>query len=396
MKRQVLLIVLNIFLFQYFFYLKEFSLLYISSKIIFPFVNLLFSLILFLEYLYNKNKIEYTQTFLFIFIYLVFQSSVLSFIYFDQDLIWGLTAQVKLLPLFFLSISFYVWRYLSVSWSEIEVSIKILSWITIFVMYYFEILFDPTNLVIPEGNMFIQYDDFRGFRYNFPIFVIQLFFFVSLYNIKKSYTRIDLIYLFMVIIYISILSQRRIETVSMFAVLFYFYYGYLSSYVKILSIIGFFALIYVYLIFSPVMNIVELISASSIRLSTITIIMDFLKENPLSIIFGVGFINPVSGNSIQNIFGINFWPSDVGWIGVCFEFGLVGLFAFMYIYYILFKEINNVTKFSDNSLIHGLKLYLYKILIASILIPTLPLQTGVVSTMLALVLYFKHFNLIKK
>ncbi|HWL81456.1 MAG TPA: hypothetical protein VNR89_10900 [Roseomonas sp.] len=61
------------------------------------------------------------------------------------------------------------------------------------------------------------------------------------------------------------------------------------------------------------------------RQFTTTLALDFLAQNPLRWIFGAGALTRASSISFQEWFAApNFYLVDIGWLGVVFEYGLVG------------------------------------------------------------------------
>lgn len=61
-----------------------------------------------------------------------------------------------------------------------------------------------------------------------------------------------------------------------------------------------------------------------IRVETIKGATEFLGDDPLRWLLGVGTISPASSDSLQSYFNHFFFLGDITWIGIIFEFGLVG------------------------------------------------------------------------
>ena len=63
----------------------------------------------------------------------------------------------------------------------------------------------------------------------------------------------------------------------------------------------------------------------SIRETSVRLAWDFISDDPLRLLFGVGATTNVSAVTFQQIFNNeNFFTTDIGWIGVLLEYGLIG------------------------------------------------------------------------
>jgi hypothetical protein len=131
-------------------------------------------------------------------------------------------------------------------------------------------------------------------------------------------------------------------------------------------------------------SIAEIVAAFAFRLNTIEEILAVLGSDPFRWLLGVGHLNPLTGTTIQDIYGITFWPSDVGWFGVLFEFGLAGAVVIAILYYILWKESRYHKSGSGSYFMLAMKDYVRKMIILSILVPAIPFLSGVYATLLAI------------
>ena len=63
----------------------------------------------------------------------------------------------------------------------------------------------------------------------------------------------------------------------------------------------------------------------SIRETSVQLAWDFIRDDPLRLLFGVGATTNVSAITFQQILNNeNFFTTDIGWIGVLLEYGLIG------------------------------------------------------------------------
>ena len=65
-------------------------------------------------------------------------------------------------------------------------------------------------------------------------------------------------------------------------------------------------------------------SGFDMRWGTVTDALDFLGTNPLHWIFGVGTLSPLDPAGLITWFNHFFFLADITWLGVIFEYGLVG------------------------------------------------------------------------
>lgn len=385
--RTGLLSLFFIFLFQYFFYIIDFNLLYLSSKVVFPAFSILFSVVLFGSYLYTKSYFKNTGLVLFVFVYLVFQSGLSSWIYFDQSLIVGMVGQIKLVPFLFYFLALWFFFNQKYAWSEIRKALVGVAWLSLAIYFFLEFFVDPERWSGLEDGRFVIYDPIRGHRYNVPIFVLQIISFLYVWESIHDKKISKLTFPFLVLVYMVFFGQKRLEVAGMMAVFVLIGWRNVSSIWKVVLALCAVGMSAGYVAFSPAMSTLELASAFGLRWSTFSTIVSFLQEHPGAWLIGAGFLNPLGGTTFQDLYGINFWPADVGWVGVLFEFGLVGVVLFVAVYVQVLREARSVWSRQDDALVSALRDYVYKILITSVFIPTLPLHTGVVMTLLALLVY---------
>ena len=72
-------------------------------------------------------------------------------------------------------------------------------------------------------------------------------------------------------------------------------------------------------------------SGFDVRFITLQTALQFLGNNPLRWIFGVGTISPTSRDSLIAYFHHFFFLADITWLGIVFEYGLIGALLFLLI-----------------------------------------------------------------
>jgi hypothetical protein len=110
------------------------------------------------------------------------------------------------------------------------------------------------------------------------------------------------------------------------------------------------------------------------------------------VLLGVGGLNRIFFKSFQFYFGQNFWPSDVGLLGIFFEFGILGIVFVVSLWIILLREIKKAKiLFKNGILISAFEDYIYLSILLSPLNPMIIYQLGVFSTMLGILVYLNKF-----
>ncbi|MBK7704081.1 MAG: hypothetical protein IPI34_14955 [bacterium] len=72
----------------------------------------------------------------------------------------------------------------------------------------------------------------------------------------------------------------------------------------------------------------------SVRLRSIGNAIDYLGEDPIRWLFGVGGTTRFSTTTLADIFGDkHFFLADIGWLGIVFEYGLVGAAMLFAVYF---------------------------------------------------------------
>lgn len=81
----------------------------------------------------------------------------------------------------------------------------------------------------------------------------------------------------------------------------------------------------------------------TIRQLSITIATDYVLSNPLVMWFGAGSVTRISDNNLQTILGnAQFYLADIGWLGIIFEYGLVGASLILAVYVASLRRIRRI------------------------------------------------------
>ncbi|WP_457640392.1 hypothetical protein [Persephonella sp.] len=380
-----------IFFFQYFFYIKGLFFIYVFNKVIFTLIAISISYMIFL-YFFQRNKLyPYTTFSLLWFLILLISSSIAANINFNQPILLGLIAEIKIFPIFFFFFLIFLLKKVRFSIKTIENIFISVGTISLIIFYLVGLFFKDLFL----GSEIIKFDLVRGFRLNMPMSIVIITFFIYLYKFILTRNLVYLIFPFMTLNFLIFFAKSRMITFGLSIILLLSILKEIKkTYLKILILA--IALIILILFLSKI-DIKSVIYNSSmlIRLDSIEKSVSFLfSENKILHIFiGAGGLNPIFFKSFQDIFGENFWPSDIGLIGVFFEFGIIGIIFYISFWIVLIKEIMKAKKLYGNyiPIINAFKSYVILSIILSPFIPMILYQLGVFSSMLGILVYFNYY-----
>jgi hypothetical protein len=126
---------------------------------------------------------------------------------------------------------------------------------------------------------------------------------------------------------------------------------------------------------------------SDIRLTTARIAMEFLGNDPVRWMLGVGTLSPLDPAALARFFNHFFFLSDVSWLGVVFEYGLVGasiVLALIARAWWLGQEVQSRIR---SPFLAALQDYLVFVLLISPLYSVMTLQPGEVAVIAAIFTY---------
>jgi len=391
------LILITIFPFSFglFFYFDDINSLYIFSKIIYPLIAMIFTYMLILAFMLKRKMYKYTLWIFFVFLFLVSLSAIRSNLVFDQNLFYGFIGQVKLLPFFFYFMLLYILKSRNITLHEIERSFVIIINMSVIIYYAISILFSMNIINFsPEEYHFVSYDVNRGYRIILPMFFII---FGTFYYFQKFLDTHKLIHLFLFTLfyfYILYFIQVRFIIIGILLTLFIVLFFRMSIFYKLLILIISVLALLTLITFVPYVSSALDGSDSSVNLrlyTTLPIIVSTIS-NVDNFLFGVGFLNKLSGVTLQDIYGEHFWPVDVGFLGVIFELGLVGLLVISSVYYIIYREIKKVSN-KDSTIVLTIKMYLIYILITCWWASPIPFNIGGIISLFTIIVYYNRYYL---
>ena len=327
------------------------------------------------------------------FAWLVLSPSIAAIFYFHEGFFTGVTAQVKLLPMLYFFSFLALLLVLQPSMTEIRRGFIILGAVTVAVLIVLWAVIPSrwysSTYVIGSAPLFSS--DNRGHRIRMQMYfpIIFLFFCYRRGFFEKNLsclagaaitfavtllivrTRAMVIGTTVVVLLNTIIWSRPMVRVGLllsapFAFVAMFSTGYLAT------------------TFSTARN-----TGFDVRYTTAQKASAFLGDYPIRWIFGVGTLSPTSKDSLISYFHHFFFLADITWLGIVFEYGLVGALI------IILFELRGILFYVDlrarveDDLLGGMFDYLVYILVISFFYPP-TLAPGETATILAVFAYVWH------
>lgn len=372
---------------QSFHYMRDLPPLWTLSKV-FPVLMLPFALLLF-----RYPRLPVVRQLLVTFVWLILVPSFAAIYYFSQDFFTGVTAQVKLLPLLSFFSFLGVLLYLRPTLRELSAAFLIFGIVTYVVLVLLWALVPQAwySGVYVVGSSPLFSMDNRGNRIRMPMYfgMITLFycyrrfldemrlrwlagafvgFALTLWVVKTRAMMVGIAGVVMINSFLAVGPVKRLVVMLLapFALVGLFSFGYLSTMFSTDASTGF-----------------------DVRWETAIKAVNFLGLDPIRWLFGVGTISPTSSDSLFAFFDHFFFLADITWLGILFEFGVIGAGL------ILLYELRGILFFHrlqqriDSHYLGSLYDYIvYVLLISNLYPPTLtPGETAII---LSIFVYVWH------
>lgn len=128
-------------------------------------------------------------------------------------------------------------------------------------------------------------------------------------------------------------------------------------------------------------------SGFSLRWITVTKAVAFLGDNPLAWGFGVGTISSINPAGLADFFNHFFFLADITWLGIVFEFGVVGAALLLFLMLRGWWFMRGLQRGRPSPFIGSLEDYIVFTMLISGLYPAITLQPGEVCSILAIGVY---------
>lgn len=377
-----------IFLFQEFFTIKDFSILYIISKVVIGVLSSLVFAVYFIKVIITKRLPEYSWYLIFIFTALLGLSTFSSYIDFNQPIIMGIISQVKLTGIFYYFFMFAILRGFKVTLKELEVTFICLGLIFLFIYIGANLTLNPQKYYTKASSIVMH--DSKGYRFRFPDVFVSIF---TFYSFRRLITegKFSMFILFMLsIAYVILFSHERAYTASVCGVICFTTF-YRSNIAVKAAFIAMGIVVLVWLATGGLDWIAENVDTASLdtRLVTTSVTYNFLSQQFAHFLFGGGNINELWLNGFARLYGENFFLSDIGWIGICYEFGFIGTLICLSLYVLLFVELNKALRPKRTLLIMSLRDYVFMRFVLSTFAPAIPYEIGIFTSILAVCVFVR-------
>lgn len=383
--RVVLLLVLLPLFGQSFHYIKDLKPLWALSKA-FP----ILSLPLILPVL-TRRRPPLVFDWLLALLWLVLTASVIGMFTFDQNFMLGLSAQVKLLPML------YALSFLGLLLLVRPTPQELLFAFACCAVLTFTILFLLWALA-PQSWYATGYEmgdapllsaDDRGNRIRMPMYFGMIAFFsMNRRLLARPDWRTGLLLLIALALIVGVVRTRSVVLASMVTLAFVIFMEAPPRWrigAVVTAILGALVMLQVPYVQSAFdtsaasgFNIREVTAAKSIA---------FLGQNPLLWLFGAGTITSLDPGGLAKYFNHFFFLADITWLGVVFEFGLIGAAVFLVLLGRTWLFGRNLRQSMDSPGLGGLQDYVLFTVIQSPLYSTMTLQPGEIGVIAASFVY---------
>jgi len=386
-RRWVVLVLAGLLLFfgQTFHYIVAIWPLWALSKA-FPILSLPAVIVL-----RNYPRFPMTRQLLASMAWLILVPSFAAGIYFHQSFFTSISAQVKLLPILYFFSFLGVLLILQPTLQELERSFIRLAtiiagtliclWIAVPDSWY------STTYVVGDAPFFSH--DHRGNRIRMSLFfpIIALFF-----CYRRAFFEKSLRYFTAMVILLGVvlfIVKTRAMVIGVVGVLALNTILWSRPIVRVLLLIampiivvGVFSVGYLATTFTT-----DPSSGFDTRHISMNHAIRFLSDDPMRWLIGVGTISPTSPDSLIAYFHHFFFLADITWLGIIFEYGLIGAVLLLFITARgLFFYQRHVRTYVDDDFLGSLRDYLIYVLAISFFYP-LTLTPGETAVILAIFVY---------
>jgi hypothetical protein len=342
-----------------FYYYHPLPILYLSTKLAMPGLGLL--LLFFARRGWNSDFYQILACYTL----LAGMSLIAAHNFYSQPLVDCLQSQLKLLSIFSYILAFWVLRQFKLS--EWQLLKAIMVSCTVFLWFYFSLYTLLPNDVPVGYEEFTTFSFVKGVRWHLPQNSIRVGFFIALAVVVQSLSFVSYrassktkkvfqpqglgtkiprifaiwcaIYIVAFLIYYLFYHNQRMEIAAIAIATAFFVCLNLSLRINLCLVCLAVLLALVGISIKPefVYSLMSFkVDSLDIRGHTISKIIAQFVENPHMIFTGFGSLYTHGNYSFKTLYGRNFWIADVGWIGILYEYGLIGILITVgiWVYYV--------------------------------------------------------------
>lgn len=129
-------------------------------------------------------------------------------------------------------------------------------------------------------------------------------------------------------------------------------------------------------------------SVVSRRITANIIISEFIKS-PANVFFGFGNLSTYFNDGFESLYGPHFWLTDVGWLGLLYEYGLFGVILIVILMFRMVQHAGRLAKLRS-PFFNAMRDLVWVILLISIIAPWIIYYSGVTATLLAIFSFADH------
>ncbi|WP_140851899.1 hypothetical protein [Sphingomonas glacialis] len=379
----ILVLVLPLFG-QSFHYVKAVPALWALSKL-WPLASLPLALLLF-----AGPRPAGARQVLVTFAWLLLVPTFIATMTFQQTFFVGLTAQVKLLPILYFFSFLGLLRWMRPTLRELATSFLIIAALTFIVTLLIWRLAPQSaySQHYVAGDSPLLGADSRGNRIRMPMYfgLIGIF-----YCYRRFLTALKPHWLLLAGIGFTIVfALVKMRSIVLGLVLMAAINAFVAATPKMrialvalmpFGIAALFSVPYVASVFSTDRSF-----AFDVRMTTTIKAIDFLGTNPFAWLFGVGTISPMDPAGLMTYFNHFFFLADITWMGVLFEFGLVGAALILAIPARGFALVRQARALRDDPFLAALQDYLLYAMLISEMFP-MTMAPGELTIIMAIAVY---------
>ena len=369
---------------QVFSYIKQIAPLWALSKA-FPILTLPLALLL-----VRWPRPPATRQLLTSFAWLLIVPSIIAIWTFQQSFLIGLTAQVKLLPILYFFSFLALLRWWRPSLDEVAASFLAAALLTIAALVLLWLLAPQSWYIAPFriDQAPLLSTDGRGNRIRMPMFFALIGIFYC-YRRWLADRRIGWLIGVAIGFALTIgVVRQRTTVIGLAGVIAINAFAAAGPRVRLLlvaviplALVALFSVPYLATVFDT-----SQASGFDTRWITSVKVVDFLGSNPFAWGFGVGSISPLDRAGMMQYFNHFFFLADVAWLGVVFEFGIVGALLILAIPLRALMLTRAARRDDASPFLMALQDYVVFALITSPLNP-LTLTPGEIATIMAVAVY---------
>ncbi len=381
-----------LFLFQVFANFNDFIVIYFFSKVVLGLIGMIFCLIYLVRFSFTGKLPPHSVWLIFFFTLLLALATFSSHAVFGQPYISGIIGEVKLTAIFFFFFGLSVLNVAKPNLKEVEAMFVVLGLVCLVGFTMAFILINPQSVYTQGSNLVLK--DSKGYRFKFQDVFVVIYLFYSIRRFLKGKKKISMFFTILFILFYEFFyEQERTELACIGLVIIWHIVLRAPDIIRVIFICGV-AIILVAIIANPdyFSLLISSVNTSSLdnRAHTFGIADRGVFSSLYHFIFGLGNLNPLWQGGFSRLYGPDFYLSDIGWIGLIYEFGLIGAIFCLLTYFRVISAVKTVTNQLNSLLILSIMDYIMVRLILSIISPIIPYYVGIFVSILAITVYLRR------